>query len=296
MGGAPLRTERLTKRYGRVLALHGLDLHVPRGEVFGFLGPNGAGKSTTIRLLLALDRPTGGRAWIFGHAVRDVAAVHPLVGYVPADVALWPQLTGAEHLELFAGIRGGVDRRLQDQLVERLDLDPSSPARTYSTGNRQKVALVAAFATRAPLLVLDEPTSGLDPLVEREFRLLVQEAKADGQAVFLSSHHLSEVEAVCDRVGILRRGELVEVAAIPALRSLHRTEVSVTFAGAAPDLAGVRGVDAVEVTGDRSLRFRVRGSPAAALEALVPSEVSSISVREPSLDEMFLSYYGRETR
>ena len=296
MGVAALQTEQLTKRYGSVVALDAVDLRVPAGEVFGFLGPNGAGKSTTIRLLMGLDHPTDGLAWVFGHPARDVARAHRLVGYVPADVALWPRLTGAEHLELFASIRGNVDRRFRDDLVERLDLDPSKPAGSYSTGNRQKVALVAAFATRAPLLVLDEPTSGLDPLVEREFRSLVRDAKADGQAVFLSSHQLSEVEAVCDRVGILRGGELVEVATMAGLRGLHRTEVSVTFGRTAPDLTGVRGVEAVQVTGDRSLRFTLRGSPAAALKALAPAEVTSIAVREPTLDEMFLSYYGPGAR
>jgi ABC-type Na+ transport system ATPase subunit NatA len=174
---------------------------VAAGEVFGFLGPNGAGKSTTIRMLLGLARPTAGRAYVFGTPARDVAAAHRLLAYVPADVALWPRLTGGETLELLGSTGPGVDHAYRQELVARFALDLSRPGRTYSTGNRQKVALVAAFATRAPLLVLDEPTSGLDPLMEREFRRAVAEARADGQTVFLSSHQLAEVEAVCDRVG-----------------------------------------------------------------------------------------------
>ena len=174
MGTPAVRTEKLTKRYGRVLALDGLDLSVPAGEVFGFLGPNGAGKSTTVRLLLGLARPTAGRSWVFDTDAGDVAAAHRLLAYVPADVALWPQLTGAETLELLGRTGPGFDRAYRDELVERFALDLSTPGRAYSTGNRQKVALVAAFATRAPLLVMDEPTSGLDPLMEREFRRAVR--------------------------------------------------------------------------------------------------------------------------
>lgn len=262
------RTESLTKRYGRVLALDGLDLSVPAGEVFGFLGPNGAGKSTTIRLLLGLARPTAGRASIFGTDAADVAVTHRRLPYVPADVALWPQLTGAEILELLARTGPGTDRPYRDNLVERFDLDLSKPGRTYSTGNRQKVTLVAAFATRAPLPVLNEPTSGLDPLMELEFRRAVREARDNGQSVFLSSHQLAEVEAVCDKVAILRAGRLVDVAAVTDLRRLHRTEVTVCFTGTPPDLAHVPGVQAVEMTGAASLRFPLTGPPEPALQEL----------------------------
>jgi ABC-2 type transport system ATP-binding protein len=217
MGVAALRTENLSKRFGRLLAVDGLDLTVEAGEVFGFLGPNGAGKSTTIRLALGLVRPTAGRAWVFGADAADVATAHRRLAHVPADVALWPRLTGAETLELLGRTGPGVDAAYRDELVARFDLDLSRPAGTYSTGNRQKVALVAAFATRAPLLVLDEPTSGLDPLMEREFRAAVRLARDRGQAVFLSSHQLAEVEAVCDRVAILRSGRLIEVATVADL-------------------------------------------------------------------------------
>ena len=286
-----LRTERLTKRYPRVLALDSLDLEVPPGQVFGFLGPNGAGKSTTIRLLLGLARPTSGRAWVLGTPAADVAAAHAHLAHVPADVALWPALTGAETLDLLARIGPGTDPVHRAELVERFELDPSKPGRAYSTGNRQKVALVAAFASRAPVLVLDEPTSGLDPLMEREFRLAVADARDRGRTVFLSSHQLAEVEAVCDRVAILRAGRLVEVADVADLRELHRTEVVAVVRGPVPDLAGVAGVSAVDVDGGR-VRFDLVGPPAPALRALAAADVTSLRLREPTLEEIFLGYYG----
>ncbi|WP_432954432.1 ATP-binding cassette domain-containing protein [Micromonospora haikouensis] len=292
MTAPAIRTEQLTKRYGRLLALDGLDLTVHAGEVFGFLGPNGAGKSTTIRLLLGLARPTSGRARIFDVDARDVAVAHRRLAYVPADVALWPQLTGAELLDLLAATGPGVDTAYRADLVARFDLDLSRPARTYSTGNRQKVALVAAFATRAPLLVLDEPTSGLDPLMELQFRRAVAEARDNGQTVFLCSHQLAEVEAVCDRVAILRAGRLVDVATVPELRRLHRSEVTARFTGDAPDLAAVPGVDLIDQAGGM-LRFSLAGPPAPALRALAAADVTALTVREPSLEEIFLDYYGQ---
>ena len=300
MGDTALRTERLTKRFGRLTAVEDLDLTIQPGEVFGFLGPNGAGKSTTIRMILGLVRPTAGRAWIFGADADNVASAHERLAHVPADVALWPRLTGAETLELLGRIGPGVDVPYRDELVRRFDLDLSRPAGAYSTGNRQKVALVAAFATRARLLVLDEPTSGLDPLMEREFRTAVRHARDRGQAVFLSSHQLAEVEAVCDRVGILRAGRLVDVAAIPELRKLRRTEVEARFAGPPPDLATVAGVDGLEVTpgedGQHRMRFTLSDRPADALRALAAADVEAIAVREPSLEEIFLAYYGETVR
>lgn len=296
MSVAAVRTVNLSKRYGRLSALVDLTLDVAAGEVFGFLGPNGAGKSTTIRLLLGLARPTSGRAWIFGTEAADVATAHRQLAYVPADVALWPRMTGAEVLDLLGRIGPGVDLTYRDELVERFALDVSKQAGTYSTGNRQKVALVAAFATRAPLLVLDEPTSGLDPLMELEFRRAVAAARGNGQTVFLSSHQLTEVEAVCDRVGILRGGRLVEVASVAALRRLHRTEVVATFAETPPDLSGVPGVDGLRTAGAAGVRFTLDGSPAAALRALADAGVATIAVREPSLEEIFLAYYGQDAR
>ncbi|NAZ77176.1 ATP-binding cassette domain-containing protein [Kineococcus sp. T13] len=295
MDGPALHVEHLTKRYGDLVAVDDLDLEVGAGEVFGFLGPNGAGKSTTIRVVLGFTRPQAGRVRVFGVDAADVVHAHRLLAHVPADVALWPQLTGEEVLHLLAATRPGTDTAYRAELVERFGLDPSRPARTYSTGNRQKVALVAAFATRAPLLVLDEPTSGLDPLVEQEFRETVRRAREDGQAVFLSSHQLAEVEAVCDRVGILREGRLVEVAPVRRLRALHRAEFTVDFTGPAPRLSGLAGVGPVEVLAAGRVRFAVSGSPAAALSALAAARVSALDVREPGLEEVFLEHFGQRS-
>jgi ABC-2 type transport system ATP-binding protein len=290
-----LRADGLSKRFGATEAVADLSLDVVPGEVFGFLGPNGAGKSTTIRLFLGLLRPTAGSAEVFGVPSGDVEQAHRLLAYVPADVALWPSLTGQECLDLLAGVGPGTDTAYRDELVERFALDPRRRARTYSTGNRQKVALVAAFATRAPLLVLDEPTSGLDPLMEREFRACIGEAGARGQTVFLSSHLLAEVQAVCSRVGILRGGRLVEVAGLAELRRLRRMEVVADLAAPTPDLQ--RLADLPEVTGLRwptplRLELSLTGPPGTVLRALADADVARLEVREPSLEEIFLDYYG----
>jgi ABC-2 type transport system ATP-binding protein len=302
MGALPpaaVQTERLTKRFGVTTAVDRLELEVRRGEVFGFLGPNGAGKSTTIRLLLGLLRATSGRALIFGTDAADAVAAHRHLAYVPADVALWPNLTGAETLALLGNLGSvGADRAYQAELVERFDLQIDRRCGTYSTGNRQKVALIAAFATRAPLLVLDEPTSGLDPLMEQEFRTCLREAADRGQTVLLSSHHLAEVEAVCDRVGILRAGRLVEVAGLRDLRRLRVTEVTATYPGAPPalnELATLPGVQSVDQATPTTLTLRLGGSPGPALRGLATTELISLQVHEPSLEEIFLSYYGGTT-
>ncbi|MGY1781284.1 ATP-binding cassette domain-containing protein [Geodermatophilus sp. SYSU D01036] len=288
--------EGLGKRFGATEAVVDLSLTVPPGEVFGFLGPNGAGKSTTVRMLLGLLRPTTGRAEVFGHPAADVGEAHRHLAYVPADVALWPSLTGRECLDLLAGVGPGTDVAYRDELVERFALDVGKRARAYSTGNRQKVALVAAFATRAPLLVLDEPTSGLDPLMEREFRACIAEAADRGQAVFLSSHQLAEVEAVCSRVGILRAGRLVEVAGLEELRRLRRSEVTVQLAGPAPGLARLAelpGVADVRWTTPLEVTLALTGPPGPVLRVLGDADVVRLDVREPSLEEIFLDYYGR---
>ncbi|APU15861.1 MULTISPECIES: ABC transporter ATP-binding protein [Actinoalloteichus] len=286
----------LTKRFGRTTAVEDLSLTVRRGEVFGFLGPNGAGKSTTIRLLLGLVRASAGSASLFGDDVRDVRRAHRHVAYVPADVALWPSLTGAEILHLLARTGPEADLAYREVLVDRFALDLDRAAATYSTGNRQKVALVAAFATRAPLLILDEPTSGLDPLMDREFRRCVVEARDRGQTVFLSSHLLDEVEALCDRVAILRSGRLAEVARIAELRRLRRTEVEVSFTGDPPDLTRTPGVLETQVLGGSRLRFTLSGAAGPALRALASAEIETIEVREPTLEEIFLDYYGERDR
>jgi ABC-2 type transport system ATP-binding protein len=287
--------ERLSKRFGSTDAVVDLSLTVPPGEVFGFLGPNGAGKSTTIRMLLGLLRPTAGAAWVFDVPADDVERAHRQLAHVPADVALWPSLTGRECLDLLAGVGPGTDEAYRDELLERFALDPDRRARTYSTGNRQKVALVAAFATRAPLLVLDEPTSGLDPLMEREFRACIAEAAARGQTVFLSSHQLAEVEAICSRVGILRSGRLVEVAGLADLRRLHRAEVVVELARPAPELdrlAELPGVADLRWPAPARLELSLSGPPGPVLRALADADVAHLVVREPSLEEIFLDYYG----
>jgi ABC-2 type transport system ATP-binding protein len=291
-----VRALGLTKRFASTVAVDGLTLDVPSGEVFGFLGPNGAGKSTTIRLLLGLLRPTAGTAEIFGNPAGDVERAHVHLAYVPADVALWPALTGQECLDLLAGVGPGTDLAYRDELVARFELDLTKRARAYSTGNRQKVAIVAAFATRAPLLVLDEPTSGLDPLMEREFRRCIGEAAERGQTVFLSSHKLVEVESVCSRVGILRAGRLVEVAGLDDLRRLRRSEVVVDLARHAPELerrlAELPEVADLRWVSDLQLSLALVGPPAAVLRVLGEVDVTRLDVREPSLEEIFLDYYG----
>jgi ABC-2 type transport system ATP-binding protein len=290
-----IRAEGLTKRYDDVLALDGLDLTVERGEVFGFLGPNGAGKTTTIRLLLHLARPTAGSAWVMGVPVADVAEAHRHVGYVSGDVALWPQLTGTEVLHLLGNMSGGVDEPYRDELLERLELDPTRRVRNLSKGNRQKLALVAALMHRPDVLLLDEPTAGLDPLKEAEFQQVVREAAARGQTVFLSSHILDEVEDICSRVAIMRAGRLVEVSTLDALRQKGVTVFDVLLDGPVTMFAGVPGVVA-ESRLDGGVRLSLTGSPRALLAELGRQPVASLSSREPDLEEVFLGYYGVEDR
>jgi polyether ionophore transport system ATP-binding protein len=288
-----IHTRGLSKRYGQVTALADLDLDVGPGEVVGYLGPNGAGKTTTIRLLLGFIRPTGGHAEIFGaDCQRDPAAVHRRVAFVPAEASLWPSLTGAETLHLLGRLHGPADPSYREELIARFDLDPSKKVRAYSRGNRQKVLLVAALMTRAELLVLDEPTSGLDPLMEMAFRQCVTDARERGQAVFLSSHVLSEIEALCDRVVILRDGRVAEAGTLSELRHLSAVTVEATFAGEVPDVSGVPGVSAV-VTDGRSLRCQVTGPVKPLLTALADTAVTRLLSREPSLEELFLAHYGQ---
>jgi len=292
VGVVAIRTEGLSKRYGTVDALKDLDLEVAESEVLGYLGPNGAGKTTTIRLLLGLARPTAGRAEIFGlDCQRQSVAAHRRLAYVPGETSLWPSLTGAETLHLLGEVQGQVDAAYRDELVTRFDLDPSKKVRAYSKGNRQKLILIGALMTRADLLVMDEPTNGLDPLMEQAFRHSVHEAKERGQTIFLSSHILSEVEALCDRVGILRDGRLVDVGTLAQMRHLSALTVEATFEGSVPDLSGVPGVTAVSVEG-RVVRCQVRGSVEPLLKILAASGVHELLSREPSLEELFLAHYG----
>jgi ABC-2 type transport system ATP-binding protein len=285
-------TEGLTKRYGATLALDSLDLSIREGEVYGYLGPNGAGKTTTIRLLLGLHRPTAGRAELFGvDAWSEPVRAHRRVGYVSGEPFLWPSLTGAETLDFLARVHGGVDVGYRDELLDRFALDVNKKIRALSKGNRQKVQLIAALASRADLLLLDEPTAGLDPLMEMVFRECVQEAKARGQSVFLSSHILSEVEALCDRVGILRAGRLVEQGTLAELRHLSAQTFEVTFDGPAPRVPDLPGVHAA-VVGPGALRFEVHGPVGPLITALGRYPVANLTSREPSLEEIFLHQYS----
>jgi len=292
LGTPAISTERLTKVFGATRALSELTLDVQPGEIVGYLGPNGSGKTTTIRLLLGLIQPTSGRAEIFGiDCQRDPVAAHRRLAFVPGDVNLWPSLTGKETLHLLSRVHGSVDTAYRDTLIEQFEFDPAKRVRTYSKGNRQKLILIAALMSRADLLLLDEPTSGLDPLMERAFQRCMDDARERGQAVFLSSHILSEVEAVCDRVAILRAGELVEVGTLDELRHLSALQIEAELTGAAPDVSVVPGVSAVQVDG-RRLRCQVVGPVGPLLEVLAGAGVQHLVSREPSLEELFLAHYG----
>jgi ABC-2 type transport system ATP-binding protein len=291
---AAIETHGLTKRYGEVVALDSLALTVRAAEVYGFLGPNGAGKTTTIRLLLGVHRPSDGRAMLFGiDAWSQPVRAHRRVAYVAGEPSLWPSLTGAETLEFLGRMHVTVDRAYRDQLVQRFDLDVRKRVRALSKGNRQKVQLIAALATRADLLLLDEPTSGLDPLMEIVFREAVTEAKEQGQTVFLSSHILSEVEAVCDRIGILRAGRLIDEGSLSELRHLGAQTVEATFEGAPPEIGELSGVTSSKV-GDTALRFEVTGPVGPLIAELGRHSVLSLTSRAPSLEEIFLHHYASD--
>lgn len=291
MSQPAIQTTGLGKRYGETQALADLDIAVAAGEVYGYLGPNGAGKTTTIRLLLGLHRPSAGQARLFGiDAWRDPVSAHRRVAYVAGEPFLWPSLTSQETFVYLARLRGGADVAYRDQLVQRFALDTAKRVRALSKGNRQKVQLIAAFASRADLLILDEPTAGLDPLMEVAFRETVVEAKRRGQAIFLSSHILGEVEALCDRVGILRAGRLIDEGTLAQLRHLGAQTFDVTFDGPAPRLDGLAGVHAASA-GPNALRIEVSGSVGPLMQALAQHPVVALSSREPSLEEVFLHHY-----
>ncbi len=293
---AIIETEKLTKSYGKSRGIIEVDLTVDEGEVFGFLGPNGAGKTTTIRVLLDHIRPSSGSAKVFGIESRvDPVAIHRRVGYLPGEFTLYDRLTGAQTLQYFANLRGGVDPAYQAALIERLDLDPSRRFREYSKGNKQKVGLVIALQHRPELLMLDEPTSGLDPLVQQTFFQIMREAVADGTTVFLSSHILSEVEKSCDRVAIIREGRLAKVDTVEGLRDLAHHQVELRFAGEAPVAAfqALPGVSDV-VVDDHVLRLRVAGAITPVVQAAARYDLLDFVSREPSLEETFLAQYGRE--
>jgi len=287
-----IRTENLGKKYGDFAALSALNLEVKTGEVLGYLGPNGAGKTTTIRLLLGLIKPTSGQAEIFGiNAQTNKVAAHKRIAYIPGEATFWPNLTGAETLHLLGKIHGSIDAVYRDELIKRFQFEPSKKVRTYSKGNRQKINIIAAAMTRADLLIMDEPTSGLDPIMEQAFRQTVLEAKSAGQTVFLSSHVLEEVEALCDRVAILRAGQLVELGTLAEMRHLSALTVEATFDAKPPKVDHLKGVSAVKVVGHQ-LNCQITGPIDELLSVLAAHHPKSLLSREPSLEELFLSLYG----
>lgn len=288
-----VHTSRLVKNFGRTAALAGLDLTVMPGEVHGFLGPNGAGKSTTLRILLGLIRPTSGTVRVFGiDPWAEPVRAHREVAYVPGDVTFWPNLSGGEVIDLLAGLRGGADETLRRQLIEEFDFDPRRKARTYSKGNRQKAALIAAFSRQARLYLLDEPSSGLDPVMDAVFRRHVGRVTAEGATVLLSSHILAEVEQLCDRVTIIRSGIAVESGTLAELRHLTRTRFRIT-ATVQPDvLAALQGFHNVRVDGD-AIEFDADATHlGAVLDALASAGVTGITAAPPSLEELFLRHYS----
>ena len=292
-----IRTQGLSKSFGTTQALAGLDLTVRPGEVHGFLGPNGAGKSTTIRVLLGLLRADAGEVSVLGgHPWRDAVALHRRLTYVPGDVHLWPNLSGGEAIDLLGELRGSVDSRRRDELLERFQLDPTKRCSTYSKGNRQKVAIVAGLAADVELYLLDEPTSGLDPLMEAVFQDVIQEIRDAGRTVLLSSHILAEAEALCDRVSIIRGGRIVESGTLTDLRHLTRTAVSVTTTRPLVDLALLRGVHGTELdAGLRAARFEVEADDlGAVVEYLGALGVVSLTSAPPTLEQLFLRHYGAE--
>jgi len=285
----------LHKSFGRTKALNGLDLQVPAGEVHGFLGPNGAGKSTTVRVLLGLLHADSGDVRLLGgDPWKDAASLHRRLAYVPGDVNLWPNLSGGEVIDLLGRLRGGLDEKRRADLVERFDLDPKKKGRTYSKGNRQKVAIVAALASRVDLLILDEPTSGLDPLMEATFQYAIQEEREQGRTVLLSSHILAEVEALCDKVSIIRNGHTVESGTLAELRHLTRTSITAELAGPPNGLTRLENIHDLKVEGNR-VRFDVETrSLDEALRQLTQVGVRSLVSQPPTLEELFLRHYTTE--
>jgi ABC-2 type transport system ATP-binding protein len=285
----------LFKSFGTTRALNGLDLTVETGEVYGFLGPNGSGKTTTIRILLGLLRADAGKSVLLGgDPWRDAVELHRRLAYVPGEVSLWPNLSGGEVIDLLGRLRGDLNRRRRGELLERFELDPTKKARTYSKGNRQKVALVAALASDAELLLLDEPTSGLDPLMEAVFQDCIREVKAQGRTVLLSSHILAEVEALCDRVSIIRLGHTVQSGTLEEMRKLTRTSITAELATSVNGLADLPGVHGLTVEGSR-VRFDVDSEHLdGAVRRLGELGVRSLVCHPPTLEELFLRHYGDE--
>ncbi len=287
-----LKTTDLTKKFGKFIALNGVNIEVNKGEVFGFIGPNGAGKSTTIRVLLGILKATDGEAKIFGKdAWKDAVEIHKRIAYVPGDVNLWPNLTGGEVIDLFVELRGTNNKSRREELIKKFDLDPSKKCGTYSKGNRQKVALIAAFSSDADLYILDEPTSGLDPLMERVFQECVMDAKNEGKSILLSSHILSEVERLCDKVGIIRQGQIIETGTLDELRHLTRTSLLVETKQPIPALGNVNGVRDI-VMKDQALSFQVdTGELDNVMKYISQFGIVKLESAPPTLEDLFMSHY-----
>jgi ABC-2 type transport system ATP-binding protein len=291
----PIVVSGLVKNFGTTRALNGLDLKVETGEVYGFLGPNGSGKTTTIRILLGLLRADAGNVSLLGgDPWRDAVALHRRLAYVPGEVSLWPNLSGGEVIDLLGRLRGDLNPRRRDELLQRFELDPTKKARTYSKGNRQKVGLVAALASNAELLLLDEPTSGLDPLMEAVFQDCIREVKAQGRTVLLSSHILAEVEALCDRLSIIRLGRTVQTGTLREMRHLTRTSITAELRAPATSLESVPGIHGLEIQ-DSHVRFDVDSEHLdEAVRRLGELGVTSLVSHPPTLEELFLRHYGDE--
>jgi ABC-2 type transport system ATP-binding protein len=291
----PIVVSGLIKNFGTTRALNGLDLTVQTGEVYGFLGPNGSGKTTTIRVLLGLLRADAGNVSLLGgDPWRDAVALHRRLAYVPGEVSLWPNLSGGEIIDLLGRLRGDLNGSRRDELLQRFELDPTKKARTYSKGNRQKVGLVAALASNAELLLLDEPTSGLDPLMEAVFQDCIREVKAEGRTVLLSSHILAEVEALCDRLSIIRLGRTVQSGTLQEMRHLTRTSITAELQAPAASLESLRGIHGLEIQ-DSHVRFDVDSEHLDdAVRRLGELGVTSLVSHPPTLEELFLRHYGDE--
>lgn len=287
-----LRVNQVTKKFGSFTALDGIDLEVGQGEIYGFIGPNGAGKTTTIRILLGILQATSGTATIFGQdAWRDAVEIHKRIAYVPGEVNLWSNLTGGEVIDLFVKLRGANGTSRREELIQRFDLDPTKKCGTYSKGNRQKVALIAAFASDADLYILDEPTSGLDPLMEQIFQECVREVKAAGKSVLLSSHILSEVEKLCDKVSIIRQGKIIESGTLQELRHLTRTRVQVETARPIPNLAELEGIHDLNNV-ERSVIFHVDTDKLGqVIKEISEYEILSLESTPPTLEDLFIHHY-----
>lgn len=287
-----LKVSNLTKKFGKFTALDGINLEVQKGEVYGFIGPNGAGKTTTIRVLLGILKATRGQATIFGKDVwKDAVEIHKNIAYVPGDVNLWPNLTGGEVIDLFVKLRGADNKSRREELIQKFDLDPSKKCRTYSKGNRQKVALISAFASDADLYILDEPTSGLDPLMERVFQECVMDVKKEGKSILLSSHILSEVERLCDRVSIIRQGQIIETGTLNELRHLTRTSINLETLKEVEGLDKLQGVHDIQKR-EKGIVFQVDTHELGKIIKHVSEfEVVKLESTPPTLEDLFMRHY-----